>query len=54
LIGWSGGEMADAQDLKFWEGNFVWVRVPPGLQSMGSGFLITAHIYFGRYVLFIL
>lgn len=30
------------------------VRVPPGLQVMGSGFLITTHIYFGRYVLFIL
>jgi len=41
----SGGEMADAQDLKSWEGNFVRVRVPPGLQvishspnDMGSGF----------------
>jgi hypothetical protein len=31
--------MADAQDLKSWEGNFVRVRVPPGLQVMGSGFL---------------
>ena len=46
--------MADAQDLKSWEGNFVRVRVPPGLQVMGSGFLTTTHIYFGSYVLFII
>ena len=46
--------MADATVLSTVISYDVWVQVPPGLQVMGSGFLITTHIYYGSYVLFII